>query len=194
MGDPKRQRKRFETPRYPWSRGEIDAELRLIGQYGLRNRRELWRARAALSKYRTAARSLLAEPPEIRERRERELLSKLSGLGMIPEKATLDDVLDLSVLDILERRLQTIVLRKRLASSPQQARQIVAHGHIMVGGRRITVPSYIVSRREEDIVTYASSSPVSSVSHPLRKSIEAAALRAPAGAEPKEVGEPGREV
>jgi len=191
MGDPKRQRKRFETPRYPWLRGELDSELRIIGQYGLRNKRELWRARAMLSKYRTAARSLLAEPSEVRER---ELLRKLSGLGMIPEKATLDDVLDLSVLDIMERRLQTVVLMKRLASTPQQARQIVTHGHIAVGGRRITVPSYMVSRREEETVAYASSSPVSSMSHPLRKSIEAAALKAPARAEPKEVDERGRKV
>jgi small subunit ribosomal protein S4 len=185
MGDPKRQRKRFETPRYPWSRGELDAELSMVGQYGLRNKRELWRSRAALSKYRAAARSLLGIPPESREKREKELLKKLSGLGMISETATLDDVLDLSIQDIMERRLQTIVLRKGLASTPQQARQIVTHGHVSVGGRRITVPGYLVSREEEETVTYARSSPVSNTNHPLRKSVEAAALKASAGPGPR---------
>jgi len=190
MGDPKRQRRRFQTPRYPWLRGELDAELRLIGQYGLRNKHELWRAQAVLSKYRTTARSLLAEPSESRAKHERELLKKLSSLGMIAETASLDDVLGLSVQDIMERRLQTIVLRKGLASTPQQARQIVTHGHVSVGGRRVTVPGYKVSREEEETVSYASTSPVLKTDHPVRKGIEAA-LRAPGRVELKEANQRG---
>lgn len=172
MGDPKRQRKKYETPRFPWRTDALQAELKLVGQYGLRNKRELWRHKTMLSKFRGIARSLLGKPKEERERLEKQLLNKLRRLGILPEAAGLDEVLDLSIEDVLERRLQTLIFRRGLAQSIYQARQLITHGHIAIGGRRIRSPSYLVSREEEDKIAYAFTSPLSDVNHPLRRVIE----------------------
>lgn len=174
MGDPKRQRKKYETPRFPWRTDVLQEELKLLGQYGLRNKRELWRHKTMLSKFRGIARSLIGKPLEERKKMEEELLSRLKKLGIIHETAVLDDVLDLTVEDILERRLQTIVFRKGLAKTIHQARQLITHGHIVIGNRRVTVPSYLVSREEEDKVNYAPDSPLANPSHPLRQIIAVA--------------------
>jgi small subunit ribosomal protein S4 len=174
MGDPKRQKKKYETPRFPWRTDVLQEELKLLGQYGLRNKRELWRHKTMLSKFRGIARSLIGKPPEERQKMEEELLSRLKKLGIIHETAVLDDVLDLTVEDILERRLQTIVFRKGLAKTIHQARQLITHGHISIGNQRVTVPSYLVTREEEELVNYAPDSPLANPSHPLRQMIAVA--------------------
>ena len=149
MGDPKKQRKKYQNPRFAWSKAALDAELRLLGEYGLRNKRELRRHRFMLSKYRTLSRKLLAETPDDRGIIEKQILNRLSILKIIPENSNLDDILDLTVENILERRLQTLVYRRGLSKSPQQARQLITHGHILVKGQRITSPSYLVKSEEE---------------------------------------------
>jgi len=149
MGDPKRQRKKYETLRNPWRKDQIEAELQLIGEYGLRNKRELWKSRTELSRIRGIARSLLAKEESERARLEKEFLESLSRQGILPEKATIDDVLDLDIRDVLERRLQTLAFRKGLAKSIHQARQLISHGHIRLGEKTVSVPSYLVARSEE---------------------------------------------
>ncbi|MBS7639511.1 MAG: 30S ribosomal protein S4 [Candidatus Bathyarchaeia archaeon] len=174
MGDPKKPKKKYETPRFPWRSDILQNELVLLGQYGLRNKRELWRAKTMLSKFRGIARSILSMPVEKRAKLEETLLGKLKRLGILPENAVLDDVLDMTVEDILERRLQTIVFRKGLAKTPHQARQLITHGHIAVNNRVVFSPSYLVTREEEESVTYAPTSPLNRPDHPLRLIIEAA--------------------
>jgi len=174
MGDPKKQRKKYETPRHPWRKDQIDVELKLVGEYGLRNKRELWRYRTMLSQVRGIARSLLAKSGEARAKLESEYLLKLSRVGLLPEQTEIDNVLDLDIKDLLERRLQTMVFRSGLAKSIHQARQMVSHGHIMVGSRRVTVPSYLVSKLEEPAVKYAPESPFTRPDHPGVKSLEVA--------------------
>jgi small subunit ribosomal protein S4 len=171
MGDPKRQRKKYETPRFAWRRDALQEELKLIGQYGLRNKHELWRHETSLSKFRGIARSLIGKPPEERQKMENELLTKLKKLGVLQETAVLDNVLDLSIEDLLERRLQTVVFRKNLAKTAYQARQLVTHGHILIGNRRVTVPSYIVSRDEETQLTYSPQSALANSNHPTRQAM-----------------------
>jgi small subunit ribosomal protein S4 len=171
MGDPKKQRKKFETPRFRWRRDILQEELRLIGQYGLRNKHELWRHKTMLSKTRGIARSLIGRPPEERVKMENELLARLKKMGMLDETAVLDNVLDLSIEDLLERRLQTTVFRKGLARTIFQARQLITHGHITIGNRRITVPSYIVSREDEPKVIYSPQSALTNDTHPLRRAL-----------------------
>lgn len=158
MGDPKRQRKKYETPRFPWSKTELSAELRLLGEYGLRNKKELWRHYYTISKYRTMARQLLGKPEEERSKLEKQFLNKLSSTKVVSENADLDDVLDLSVEELLKRRLQTLVFRSGLARTLQQARQLIVHGHISIGNRKITSPSYIVLEREEQDLRYTPTS------------------------------------
>ena len=148
MGDPKKQRKKYATPRHPWRRDQLDVELRLMGEYGLRNKRELWRYKTMLSKMRGIARSLLARSGSEREKSEREFLSRLRKMGLAGETTSIDDTLDLDIRDLLERRLQTVVFRGGLAGSPSQSRQLVSHGHIAIGGHVVTVPGYLVAKAE----------------------------------------------
>ena len=175
MGDPKKQRKKYETPRFPWRTDTLEAELKLLGQYGLRNKREMWRHRTMISKFRGTARSLLGMAAEERSKPQKQLLDRLHRLGILPETAALDDVLDLSLEDILERRLQTLVFRKGLAKSIHQARQLITHGHVAIEGRRVSSPSYLVLRDEEAKIGYAPTSLLSNPNHPLRESVGVAA-------------------
>ena len=149
MGDPKKPRKKSSRPRNPWQRNLLKDELNLLGKYGLRNKGELHRAATELSRIRNQARQLLAAPTEIRGSRELILLNSLTNKGIVSEGSTLDDILALNVSSILDRRLQTVVLRKQLARTPHQSRQLITHGHIIINERKITIPSYIVNQNEE---------------------------------------------
>jgi small subunit ribosomal protein S4 len=171
MGDPKKQRKKYETPRFRWRKDILQEELKLLGQYGLRNKHELWRHKTMLSKTRGIARSLIGKTPEERTKMENELLARLKKLGVLDETAVLDNVLDLSIEDLLERRLQTIVFRKGLTRTIFQARQLITHGHVNIGNRRVTVPGYIVSKEEETQVVYSSQSTLAKETHSLRQSL-----------------------
>jgi small subunit ribosomal protein S4 len=171
MGDPKKQRKKYETPRFRWRKDILQEELKLLGQYGLRNKHELWRHKTMLSKTRGIARSLIGKTPEERAKMENELLARLKKLGVLDETAVLDNVLDLSIEDLLERRLQTVVFRKGLTRTIFQSRQLITHGHVNIGNRRVTVPSYIVSKEEENQVVYSPQSALVNEAHPLRQAL-----------------------
>lgn len=149
MGDPKKQRKKYETPRHPWRRAQIQDELKLIGNYGLRNKRELWRYRTEISRIRGMVRSLLAKTEETRLKTEKDILLSLKRLGVLSEEATLDDVLDLDVTNLLDRRLQTLVAKSGMAKSMHHSRQLISHGHVSVEGRLVTVPGYMVRRDQQ---------------------------------------------
>jgi len=171
MGDPKKQRKKYDTPRFPWQIDALEAELKLLGQYGLRNKREIWRHKTLLSKYRGIGRSLLGMSVVERRIQEKQILDKLHRLGILPDAAALDDVLDLKLEDILGRRLQTLVFQRGLAKSIHQSRQLITHGHIAIEGRRVSSPSYLVLKDEETTITYTPKSPLTNPDHPITKSI-----------------------
>jgi small subunit ribosomal protein S4 len=124
-------------------------ELKTLGTFGLKTKRELWKAHTQLSRFRHQARSLLALREEIRKREEPILMNSLTRIGLVGESSTLDDVLNLQVTDLLSRRLQTIVHKTLEFKTPYQARQAVVHGHVMIGDRVINVPSYTVQIAEE---------------------------------------------
>lgn len=149
MGDPKNPRKKWKKPKRPLNYDLKMEELKTLGVFGLRTKRELWKARTEISRVRHQARALLALRHEIREKKEPILINSLTRIGLIKKESTLDDVLNLQVTDLLSRRLQTIVQKKLNFKTPYQARQAVIHGHIMIGERVIDVPSYIVKVDEE---------------------------------------------
>ena len=152
MGDPKKARKQYSRPRSPWRADQLAQELYLLGTFGLRNKRELWKAQTQLSSVRKQARTLLAATEAVRLREEKKLLDSLQRKGLILEGASLDDILSLTVEDMLSRRLQTMVFKKGMALSPLHARQLIVHGHVTVGERVITVPGYEVGGTEEPTV------------------------------------------
>lgn len=152
MGDPKYPRKVWRKPKRPLNYDLKMEELRTVGTYGLRTKKELWKAHTKLSRVRHQARSLLALRREVREEREPILMRSLAKIGLVSDDATLDDVLNLQVTDLLGRRLQTIVWKKLGFRSPYQARQAVVHGHIIMGDRVVDIPSYTVTAKEEETI------------------------------------------
>ena len=172
MGDPKKKHKTFNTPKRPYQTETLMEELRTIGAYGLRNKRELWKAHTELSTMRGRARDLLSLEADERARREQALINKLALRGLVMENGRLEDVLTLSVEDLLERRLQTYIFRRGMASSFFQARQLITHGHIAINDRKVTTPSYQVRITDEETLDYAKSSPYHNPSHPLRRELE----------------------
>lgn len=151
------------TPRRPYERERLDRELRLVGQYGLRCKREIWRVNVVLSKMRRTARLLLTLP-EGASRRVLEgsaLLKRCHELGFLEEsKNKLDYVLTLTTPDILERRLQTVVFKNGMAQSVHQARCLILQRHIAVGKQIVTTPSFMVRKAREGHIAFAEVSPL----------------------------------
>ncbi|WP_457555394.1 30S ribosomal protein S4 [Candidatus Pyrohabitans sp.] len=174
MGDPRRIRKKYHTPSHPWQADRIQEEKELLKEYGLKNKREIWKALAILRGIRGQARELLGKRGEQAAWQEKQLMARLRRLNLLKEGATLDDVLSLTVRDILNRRLQTLVYKKGLAATMKQARQFIVHGHITVAGRKVTAPSYLVRADEEDAIGYAENSPIRNLEI-VRKQAEEAA-------------------
>lgn len=167
MGDPKNPRKVWRKPKRPLNYDLKMEELKTLGTFGLRSKRELWKAHTELSRVRHQARSLLALRQETRAEKEPILMKSLARVGLVSQDATLDDVLNLQVTDLLSRRLQTIVLKKLGFKTPYQARQAVIHGHIMIKDRVIDIPSYTVTVDEENDIRF---SPESKFPDMLQKS------------------------
>jgi len=182
MGYPGKNYKQYSTPKRRFETTQLENEKRLIIDYGLRNKREVWKAQSVLRKYRTAARELVAlrsagiNLDEYQKKKD-QLINHLFRYGLVGEDADLGDILALKVEQQLDRRLQTLVHRKGLARSPKQARQFITHGHIAISGRRVTVPSYRVERIEESEITYYGPSPFTNDVHPERTRIARAGVR-----------------
>jgi len=171
MGDPKFSRKLYETPNHPWQAARIKEEKEIVKKYGLKNKTEIWKARSKLRQIRGQARDLQGKQLTGSEQVKREtagLLARLQRMGLVSGEARLDDILALNVEAILMRRLQTMAYLKGLASTPTQARQMIVHGHVAIGGRRVNIPGYHVSKAEETAIEYAYSSPLQNADHPVR--------------------------
>jgi len=167
MGDPKYPRRAWRKPKRPLNYDLKMEELKTLGTFGLRTKKELWKAHTKLSSVRKQARSLLALEQDVREEKEPILMKSLAKIGLVSSDATLDDVLNLQVTDLLTRRLQTLVFKKFGFKTPYQARQAVVHCHIMIGDRVINIPSYTVTTVEEENIRFT---PESKIPEILEKS------------------------
>jgi len=172
MGDPKFSRRKYETPAHPWEGERIKEENELLMKYGLKNKEELWRAQSMVRSLREQSRELQARirtgDPQAKIETD-QLLARCSRLAILPEEgASLNDVLLLNTESLLQRRLQTMVYRKGLAYTPKQARQFIVHGHAAIGGRKVTIPGYLVKRGEEEQINYHVTSPIANELHPVR--------------------------
>ena len=119
--------------------------------------------RTTLGNWRSLARQSRTMPQERAAEVQQTLINKLVKLGVLSSDARFEDVLQLTVEDLLRRRLQTLVFEKGYAKTIYEARQIVVHGHIQVAGKKINAPSYIVKKAEEDMIGYAPSSPLTAI-------------------------------
>lgn len=155
--------KTYTTPRRPFEKERLDQELKLIGEYGLRNKREVWRIKYALAKIRKAARELLTleekDPRRLFEGNA--LLRRLVRIGVLDEgKMKLDYVLGLRLEDFLERRLQTQVFKLGLAKSIHHARVLIRQRHIRVRKQVVNIPSFVVRLDSQKHIDFTMTSPI----------------------------------
>ena len=192
MGHPKFARPKYDTPTHPWKKARIEEEHALKEQFGLKKiggMKEIWKAKSKLRRWRQNAMKLIGrvDTSEGHFSREKDdLIESLYRRGLLGDGATLDDILLLTVEHVLSRRLQSQVYYCGLASSMRQARQLVIHGHIGIGDQKMTVPSYIITRDDENILTYHHTSPLTDDSHSIRIEIETKRASAEYGEEEDE--------
>lgn len=154
--------KTFRKPKRPFEKERLDSELKTIGTYGLKNKREVWRVQFALAKIRKAARILLTrdEKDETRIFQGEALLRRMQRLGLLNEnERKLDYVLGLTVAKFMERRLQTKVFKLQIARSYHHARVLIRQRHIRVGRQICNVPSFLVRTDSEKHIDFAATSP-----------------------------------
>jgi len=166
MGDPKKQGKKFSKPVKPWEKERIEEESAITKEFGLKNKQEIWRANSQLRNFFAQAKKSISVESDQGEKEKAQLLKRLATLGLIGGTSQVEDVLNLTVRDILLRRLQSIVANKSMARSMSQSRQFIVHEHIMVNGKKITSPGYLV--KVNDDVTFAPNSDLAKQDHPER--------------------------
>ncbi|MFB6213229.1 MAG: 30S ribosomal protein S4 [Candidatus Nanohaloarchaea archaeon] len=142
----KKLKKQYDTPNEGWDEERINREIQLMDDYGLTNKREIYKAQSQLRDLRQEARELVASENET-ERKE--LIEKANRLGLVRDNAGLEDILSLNLTDLLDRRLQTAVNRRGYTDTVREARQLVVHGHLYVDGQRVNVPGYLLTQEEE---------------------------------------------
>jgi small subunit ribosomal protein S4 len=172
VGDPKFLRRTYDTPKHPWEATRMEEERKLLEKYGLKNKRELWKAQSILRGFRRQARDLQARlrAAEPQAQRETEgLLGRLSRLGILSAGTTsIDDVLALGIDNVLTRRFEWVVFSRGLGGTPWGARQLIVHGHLAIGDHKVTRPGYLVLGAEEAQIAYAPKSPLQDEEHPIR--------------------------
>ena len=171
MGDPKFSRRKYDTPSHPWIGSRITEENEILKKFGLKNKREIWKAKSYMSHARGQARhlsALLRIGNVQAEKESKKLLLRLQRYGIIPDTSNLDDVLAIDIENVLNRRLQTVVYHKGLSNTAKQARQFIVHGHIAINGKRVTIPGYLVPKDEEDFINYSPRSDLNNELHPMR--------------------------
>jgi small subunit ribosomal protein S4 len=143
----KRKHKTYSRPKRPFDKVRIEEEAVIIEEFGLKNKREIWKAEAKIKSIREKAKKLISSKPE----EQQALFNKLNEIGL--KVNSISSVLSLDKQDYMRRRLQTIVVAKKLASTPKQARQLITHKKILVDGEAVDSPSYIVPINLESKIT-----------------------------------------
>jgi small subunit ribosomal protein S4 len=139
-----RKHKKYSRPRKRFDSARIAEENKLVERYGLKNKREIWKADARVDEIRNQAKKLITSDTEQQEK----FFEKLRKMGFKIDMMA--DALGLQKEDWLKRRIQSLVVEKHLATKPKQARQLIVHKHIAIAGNIINVPSYIVPVDEEN--------------------------------------------
>ncbi len=155
MGDPRKARKQYEGPKHPWEATRINEERTISKKYGLKNKKEIWKMQTILKKFKRQAKALIARRDQQAEKEQALLMKRLHRLGLLGKDAKIESVFGLNLDDVMKLRLQTAVYNKGVAKTITQARQLIVHGHIKVGGKKVTVPSYILESGEGDKIAFS---------------------------------------
>ena len=175
MGDPKKQKKKYETPFRPWDEIRIKEEKGIIKEFGLKNKKEIWKISSLLKKFKVQARKLITSASKQAELEKKHLIEKLVKLGLVNKDAKISDILELKLKDLLEKRLQTQAYRLGLANSVKQARQFIVHRHIAINKELVTSPSRLVLTGEK--VEFNINSCLSNTEHVERSKISKSGVK-----------------
>ena len=134
----KRKHKLYSKPKRLHDKITIQEEAKIVERFGLKNKREIWKAQAKTNSIREKAKNLITAPEEEKEA----LFKRLRKIGF--NVNSIADVLSLTKEDYMKRRLQTVVAEKRLAPTVKSARQLIAHKKVVVNGGIVNSPSYVV--------------------------------------------------
>ncbi|MBR9680091.1 MAG: 30S ribosomal protein S4 [Candidatus Altiarchaeota archaeon] len=157
-------RRTYDRPFKRWDAGRIKEEKVILSTYGLKNKKEVWKAKSTIRSLRQRARQLFTS-----DKGKDELFKRVKQSGFITGDFGVDDVLGLNVESVLERRLQTLVYRKGYAKTVGQARQLITHGHIFIDDRVVTIPGYMVNTNEDSRIIYNPNSPIAREDHPIKQ-------------------------
>ncbi len=177
MGDIKKIRKKYETPMHPWVGSRIEEERGLLKEYGLRNKKEVWKMNSTVTRFKDRAKHLLAQQGTQADREREQMFGRAARLGLLKQGAGFDEILGLAIKDVLDRRLDTLLVKRHLALTAKQARQMVTHRHVVIGEKMITSPGYLVNVDEEQLIGFAPSSGFFNEQHPERLSEEELAAK-----------------
>ena len=170
MGIVKKQRKKRVFHKKRWDKATIELEKELVRDYGIRRKREIRKFELILKKIKEQAKTFNKQRMTEDDLEVREFLTGLIEDGFLKvENPKIDDVLDISLRDILDRRLTSIVYKKKLARTPRQARQFIVHGHIAIDGKKVDTPNLLVPVALEDKIDYFEKSPLANEEHPIRQ-------------------------
>jgi|SRR3989344_1611354 len=134
----KRKHKTYSRPKRPFDKARIEEEAKIIDEFGLKNKKEIWKAEAKVKSMREKAKRLISARPE----EQNALFNKLNKIGM--NVNSISAILSLDKRDYLKRRLQTVLVTKKIASTSKSARQLIVHKKVFVEGKIVNKPSYIV--------------------------------------------------
>jgi len=154
---PVRKHKRYNRPKKLYDIALIKSENDLIKKYGLKNRREVWKADFIIGKIRNIAKTLITASDKDKD----EFVKRQAVKGF--NVSSIADVLALSKEDCLKRRLQSIVVAKKIALTHKQARQMITHKHIKVLGHKIDSPAHLTTLEEENDINTDLSVPIKKV-------------------------------
>ena len=143
----KRKHKKYSRPKRPFDKERLEDEARLKEEFGLKNKKEIWRAEARIKSIREKAKKLISS----RVDEQKALFDRLKKIGL--EVNSIADVLSLDKKDYMIRRLQTILVKKKLAQNIKSSRQLIVHKKVKVNGNVVNSPSYIVPINFEDKIS-----------------------------------------
>jgi len=143
----KKKHKQYSKPKRPFDKQRIIDEDKIRKEYGLKNKKEIWRSESQIKLIREKAKKLISAPAE----KQKELFDRLGKIGL--KVNSIADILSLDKRNYLDRRLQTVIVRKNLAKTAKGARQLVTHKKVLVDGQIIDSPSYVVPIKLEDKIS-----------------------------------------
>lgn len=143
----KRKHKTYSKPKRPFDKERIEEEAKIKKEFGLKNKKEIWKAEAKIKSIREKAKKLISANKE----EQQALFDRLKKIGF--NVSSIANVLGLDKKDYLKRRLQTVIVSKKIAKTPKHARQLITHKKILVNQKVVDSPSYIVPVEFEDKIS-----------------------------------------